>query len=290
MRKFAQMMRDARAGAYGVGSFSPRNTVLIPYVLRAAQARRSPAIIMISDTELRWFELTAAQFADAFRRCARDFDIPSVLHLDHTTDMDVLRQAIDAGYDSVMVDMSALSFEENARITRETVALAHPAGTCVEAELGNIGGAEKLETENDTTLYTDPEQAAEFVRMTGCDALAVSVGTAHGVYPVSDPTIDYARLRRIRELTDVALVLHGASGLPAKTVNRAIVLDGIGGASKINIATDIEMAFQASLHVQRMPDARLYQLSPDALHAAGLAVQALCEDRMQNFLLSAGKV
>ncbi len=279
----------AREGGYALGSFSPRNTVLIPAVLRAAEATRSPVIVQMSSNELRWFDLTAKEFADAFFEAAEGIAVPAILHLDHTYDFAVIQQAIDAGFHSVMVDGSQLPFAENIAITRRVVELAHAKNVAVEAELGSIGGTDKLETGHDSRLFTVPEEAAEFAERTGCDSLAVSIGTAHGVYPVASPALDYDRLERIGELTSVPLVLHGGSGLPMESVQRAIHPACGYGVVKLNIATDLELLFQQIMGVTRMPNRDTVRLDPVKLAEASAAVQALCEDRIRTFLGSAGK-
>lgn len=279
----------ARASGYALGSFSPRNTPLVPYVLEAAQAVSSPVIVQISSNELRWFDMPAREFADAFYDAAARAGVPAFLHLDHTYDLETIVTAMDAGFTSVMIDGSRLPFEENIALTRRVADAAHARGVAVEAELGSIGGADKLETGHDERLFTDPEQAAEFVLRTGCDSLAVSVGTAHGVYPVANPALDFARLDRITERTDAPLVLHGGSGLPAESVRRAIAAGKRGGIVKLNIATDLELIFQRVMGVTRMPNRETELLPAEKLREAGLAVRAFCEDRMRAFLGSAGR-
>ncbi len=279
----------AEAGGYALGSFSPRNTALVPYVIEAARIQKSPVIVQISSNELRWFELTPGAFADAFYQAAQGAGIPAILHLDHTYDLDVIKSAIAAGFQSVMIDGSKLPFEENIALTRQVTEYAHAWDVAVEAELGSIGGADKLETGGDESLYTVPEQAAEFVARTGCDSLAVSVGTAHGVYPIKNPKLDFVRIERIRSLVHVPLVLHGGSGLPQHTVEHAIRMGGKGGISKLNIATDLELIFQESMQVARMPNREAVRLDPERLREAGQKVQAFCEDRIRTFLFSAGK-
>lgn len=275
----------AAQGRYAIGSFSPRNTVLIRSVLGAARAKQSPVMVQISANELNWFSLDARTFANAYYAALPDYGVTSVLHLDHTKDPEIVFQAIEAGFESVMFDGSRLPYEENIRLTKEIALYAHARNVCVEAELGSIGGADKLETAHDETMYTDPEQAAEFARATGCDMLAVSVGTAHGVYPVKNPKIDFERLRDIRRRVDCVLVLHGGSGLPQETIHRAIA-EGVG---KINIATDLEIAFQKATGLGRMGNAETEALSADILERAIQSVQALCEDRISDYLLSGGR-
>lgn len=285
----ADILVRARMKGYALGSFSPRNTYLIHWVLLAAQKKRSPVIVQISSNELRWFGLSPAVFAEAFFRETKDIGIPAILHLDHTYDFAVLREAVQAGFQSVMYDGSKLPFDENVARTREIAEYAHSQDVFLEAELGSIGGADKLETGGDEAHYTDPVQAEEFVQKTGCDSLAVSIGTAHGVYSVLNPKIDFERLERISKQVQVPLVLHGGSGLPVETVNRAIQLKGSGGISKLNIATDLELTFQKILGIGRIKDHEICKLDPALLLAAGKEVQILCEDRMERYLLSIGK-
>ena len=275
----------AREGGYALGSFSPRNTVLIRAVVRAAEKMRSPVMVQMSSNEMRWFDVEPATFVQAFRAETKDATVPVILHLDHTYDFEVIRKAVEAGFDSVMIDGSKLSFEENVALTRRVVEFAHARGVAVEAELGNIGGADKLETGGDEELYTVPAQAKEFVERTGCDTLAISVGTAHGVYPTTNPKIDFDRLAAIRALIDTPLVLHGGSGLPMETVRQAIR----GGIGKLNIATDLEIIFQRVMNVTRMPNADVEKLDPDQLEIAVQQVADFVANRMETFLLSAGR-
>lgn len=283
-----EMLKKAEREAYGVGSFSARNTYLIDAVLRAAEHTESPVIVQISANEFNWFAVTAKEFADRFYQVADNYRVEAVLHLDHTRESAIIKDAIDAGFTSVMIDASQKEFEENIRITREVVEYAHAKGVAVEAELGRIGATDKVETDNDESLYTDPDEAAEFVARTGVDTLAVSVGTAHGVYPVKNPTIDFGRLKAIRSRISIPLVLHGGSGLPAETVQQAITIPG-GGVSKINIATDLELAFLGSLGCQRKTNAEIWQMDAKALEAAAREVQKVVEEKIIHFVRSAGK-
>lgn len=279
-----KMLKDAEKGGYGVGSFSARNTFLIEYILRAAQETKAPVIVQISANEFNWFDVTAEEFARRFYEIHEKYQGKAALHLDHTKDMEIIRAAIDAGFQSVMIDASQKSFEENVAITREVVEYAHERNVEVEAELGKIGATDKIETDNDEILYTDPQEAEEFVARTGVDTLAVSIGTAHGVYPVKNPKIDLDRLIKIRERVSIPLVLHGGSGLPAQTVQAAITIPG-GGVSKINIATDLEQAFLGSLGCARKSNREILQMNRQALEKAGEAVSRVVEDKIRNFLL-----
>lgn len=288
----AEMLPAAQHDRYAVAAFSARYRACVRPVLQAAIELRSPVIIEISQRELGWFGLTPRDFRDAVEQAARDLgsDVPLCLHLDHSWDDDVIKAAIEAGFTSVMIDASAQPFEDNVRQTRDVVTYAHGRGVSVEAELGKLTTTDKLETEGDEALYTVPEEALEFVERTGCDVLAVSIGTAHGVYPVKNPTIDFDRLAAIRRLLPgTLLVLHGGSGLPAETVHRAIELPG-GGISKMNIATDLENALLLAMGgLKRMTSAELDAQEP-ALLARGLeGVKAEARDKIENFVRSAGR-
>ena len=164
------------------------------------------------------------------------------------------------------------------------MAFAHLHGIAVEAELGRIGSADLVETSTDEELFTDPGEAAYFVEQTGIDALAISVGTAHGVYRVREPKIDIDRLKAIRSRVAIPLVLHGGSGTPLAMIRKAIQLPE-GGVSKVNIATDLELALLKELGLKkRLTEASLRTYSPDALKRGLQAVQGVVEDKINNFL------
>jgi fructose-bisphosphate aldolase class II len=284
-------MLDAalRAGC-AVGSFAPRYTPVIAPVLRAGQQTNSPLIVQISQNEFGWYEVSAAEFAVEFFAQLRvqRITIPVTLHLDHTRDLAVIREAIAAGFASVMIDSSDRPLEENIAITKTVVEYAHAHDVSVEAELGRIGRAsdEAIETDNDAELYTDPQEARRFVAETGVDALAVSVGTVHGVYKVKQQKIDFDRLRAIRAQTHVPLVLHGGSGVPPEMIQQAIRLEG-GGVSKINIATDLENALLAALGREK----RMLNRECKSLPQPGPALSAVEKtviDKITNFLQSGG--
>ncbi|MDF2628284.1 MAG: ketose-bisphosphate aldolase [Symbiobacteriaceae bacterium] len=288
-----EFLPKAQAEGYAVAAFSARYRACIRPVVEACVETRSPFIIEISQRELGWFDLTPRQFRDELEQVITDLnvDLPFALHLDHTWEMDVIKAAIEAGFTSVMIDASSKPFDENVALTSEVVAYAHARGVTVEGELGKLTTTDKLESENDEEMYTDPAEAAEFVRRTGVDALAVSVGTAHGVYMVKNPKIDFDRLAEIRRQVgpQTIIVLHGGSGLPPETVHKAMALPG-GGISKMNIATDLENAMLKAMGgLKRMTSAELDALDPD-LKAKGLAaVKAEAMDKIRHFVRSAGR-
>lgn len=287
-----EMLEAARRAGCAVGSFAPRYTPVIAPVLRAGQRADSPLIVQISQNEFGWYQVSADEFAAVFfsELERQAITVPVTLHLDHTRDFAVIQQAIAAGFTSVMIDASDRPLDENIAITRQVVEYAHAHGVSVEAELGRIGKAsdENIETDDDTELFTDPREARRFVDETGVDALAVSVGTVHGVYKVKQPRIDFDRLRAIRAETPVPLVLHGGSGVPPDAIQRAIHLPG-GGVTKINIATDLENALLAALgREQRMLNAECKALPPEQLGPALDAVEQTVADKIVHFLHSHG--
>jgi ketose-bisphosphate aldolase len=198
----------------------------------------------------------------------------------------MIQQAIDAGFTSVMIDASDRDFTSNIAITREIVSYAHSHQVSVEAELGRIGTTDFVETDQDEEFFTDPAEAQQFVLRTGVDALAVSVGTAHGVYKMRQPRIDCHRLEAIRALISTPLVLHGGSGVPADLMAKAIQLPG-GGVSKVNIATDLELAaLQALQQDEYLTNADFQRLPIDQIEKARSAVYQLTSDKISNFVHS----
>ncbi|MDN4072994.1 class II fructose-bisphosphate aldolase [Fictibacillus terranigra] len=273
---------------YATGSFSPRYTPMIVPVLLAGQKTSSPLIVQISQKELERYGITPYEFADEFYRQIEELSItvPVVLHLDHTKTLKTIHEAIDAGFTSVMIDASEKSFEENVKITKQVVEFAHANGVSVEAELGMIGTTDFIETDKDEELYTDPNEAEAFVKQTGVDALAVSCGTAHGVYMVREPKIDYQRLAAIRELTNVHLVLHGGSGVPIEMMQNAFQLPG-GGVSKVNIATDLELSLLHAIgREESMTDIECKGLSAEVIQEGRVAVERTVTEKITQFLLS----
>jgi len=287
-----EVLAAAEDDGYAVGSFSCRYTPMIRPILHAAQEARSPAIVQISQKELSRYGSTPGEVAREFYTALVEegITVPVVLHLDHTKDIAVIEDAIAAGFTSVMIDASDYPLDDNIVTTRRVTAYAHPRAISVEAELGRIGTTDFVETASDEEMYTKPDEAGRFVRETTVDALAVSVGTAHGVYTVRQPTIDLARLAAIRAQTAVALVLHGGSGVPATLMRQAITLPG-GGVSKVNIATDLELAVLAALNrTERMSNAECRALPPAELRRAQQAVASVVTEKMTDYLMSAKRV
>lgn len=291
VQNLTTLLADAHREGYAVGSFSARYTKLIRPIVQAAVNTHSPVIVQLSEKEVNRHRVGIREFAQEFYRVVEELrpQVPIALHLDHTKTLSVIWEALEAGFTSVMIDASELVFEENAAVTQQVMEMAKPFHATVEAELGKIGTTDFVETDTDEELYTNPQEAEEFCRLTGVDCLAVSVGTAHGVYTVRLPKVDYDRLEAINRLTAVPLVLHGGSGVPSDMVVRAAQME-TGGVSKVNIATDLELAMLAVLGREgHMTEAELNACTEEQIEASRLAVQRLVEDKIQNYLLSADR-
>jgi len=240
----SQILSHAVKNKYAVGAFNANNMEIVQAIMNAAEEERAPVIIQASQGALKY---AGIEFITAMVRAkAERTDIPVALHLDHGTSLVQVIKCLREGFTSVMYDGSSFPLEENIQQTREVVKIAHAAGISVEGELGRIGG-----TEDDITVgekeafFTDPSEAEEFVKRTSVDALAVAIGTAHGPYK-GDPRLDFDRLYQIKEKVKTPLVLHGASGVPEESIERAITL----GISKINIDTELRQAFSGKVKEQ----------------------------------------
>lgn len=233
----AQGLAHAQQNGYALGAFNVLDSHFLRALFDAAEQQRSPFIINIAEVHFKY--VTLDQIVEAIKFEAAKHDIPVVLNLDHGLHFEAVMQAIRLGFTSVMFDGSTLSYEENIRQTREVVRAAHAVGVSVEAELGAVGGDEggALFGEADSEKFTDPRLAAEFVRETGIDTLAVAIGNAHGKYK-GDPKLEFDRLAAIRQQAGVPLVLHGGSGISDADFRRAISL----GIHKINFYTGMSQA------------------------------------------------
>lgn len=292
VRTFRELAPHAEANGYAIGAFSPRYPLMISPILSAAEQLGSPLLIQISQKDMERCRVEVEPFAEAFHRYLAELGttVPVGLHLDHTHDPAIIDRAMASGFTSVMIDASDRPLADNILITREIADRAHAQGISVEGELGTIGATSFSETEErDSVAYTDPEQVAEFVAGSGVDALAVSVGTVHGVDEGRPAAIDIERLAAIRERTDAHLVLHGGSGIAAEMMRRAIRLPG-GGVSKVNLATDLEVAMlQALASRQRLVDDQIIGLAETELTRAQEAVAAVVRHKIRLVLGSEGQ-
>ena len=241
-----EMLADAKEKHYAIPAFDISNYEMMRAVLEACQEERSPALLMGLGVDLKGKGMPL--IASMVKEASNYFSIPVCFHLDHATDFALIKDAIDAGFSSVMYDGSVLDFENNAKNTAEVVKYAHSMGISVEAELGHVGNASVgsiSETGTDTDpgeSLTVPEEVVKFVEITDVDALAVAIGTAHGVYQKT-PELRIDRLDEITAVCDRPLVLHGGSGTPDDQMQNAIR----HGITKINIFSDVVAAMNKGL-------------------------------------------
>ncbi len=223
------LLKKARDGGYAVGSFSISNMEMVLGVLRSVEETKSPAILQIAEVRLNHspLEIIGPLMVAAAKKCS----MPVAVHFDHGKTTEKIKQALDIGFTSVMLDGSHLSFEENSRITAETKLLAAQYGADCEGEIGCVGGSEDG-SENIAINCTSPVQAHEFYEKTKVDALAVAIGNAHGNYKQA-PKLRFDILEETANLVEVPLVLHGGTGILPDDFKRCIKL----GINKINIAT-----------------------------------------------------
>lgn len=266
-----KILPAARKGRFAIGAFNFNNLEMCQGIIAGAVSMKSPVILQTSEGAIEYAGMD--YLAAIALTAAAQSKIPVVFHLDHGKNFDLVMKALQSGfYSSVMFDGSSLPFSENARMTREVVKVAHKRSISVEAELGRIFGTEDNVSVNaKESTFTDPDEAFEFVKKTGCDALAVAIGTAHGAHKSNTtPRLDLPRLKTIASRITIPLVLHGASslspqlvdklhthcvqfgdcmrlsnamGIPEEQEKKAIKL----GITKINIDSDLRVAFTAAV-------------------------------------------
>ena len=228
-----QLLRNAQEAGYALGAFNVYNLETLQGVVEVSQELSVPVILQASESTLRFTGIDT--LSALVKSIARGCPTPLVWHLDHGHSLEIVKECVQAGFTSVMIDASDKPLGENIKITKGIVKLARTAGVQIEAELGKVGRRGKSVA---TKFLTDPEDARVFVGETGVNSLAVAIGTVHGLYR-GEPNMDFQRLSAIRESVDVPLVLHGGTGLPNNILQRAIKQ----GICKVNIATEQKMAF-----------------------------------------------
>lgn len=235
------LVLDAQAKKYAVGAFNFSNLETLLAIVRAANKLSAPVIIQTSQSAIKYAGLE--YIVAMAKAAAKTSGVPLALHLDHGTDLAVVMACIQAGYSSVMIDGSHLPLAENIAFTRKVVEAAHPLGVSVEAELGRLGGVEdEISVASHEVMYTDPEEACQFIEAVEVDALAVAIGTAHGQYH-GEPKLDFQRLAEIAATISTPLVLHGASGIKDESIKKAVAQ----GVTKVNIDTDLRVAFRQAV-------------------------------------------
>lgn len=230
-----KMLLEAQKNHYAVGAFNVENMEMVQAVIAAAEEMHSPIIIQTTPSTLKY--ASPELYLANVKALANKAEVPIAIHLDHGNSFELAMQTFRCGYTSIMIDGSQKPFEENIALTSAVVRAAHAANISVEAELGSVGGKEDS-LDNGEGGYTDPSKAKEFVERSGCDSLAVAIGTAHGVYKHA-PKLDLNRLSAIREVVDIPLVLHGTSGVDDEVVKECVQR----GICKVNYATDLRIAY-----------------------------------------------
>lgn len=300
-----EMFAAAYAGHYAVGAFNVNDMEIIQGIMGAAAAEKSPVILQVSAGARKYAgQVYIMKLVEAALQ--EDPSIPVVVHLDHGPSFEMCRDCIDGGFTSVMIDGSHLPYEENIALTKKVVDYAHPRGVWVEAELGKLAGVEE-HVSSAEHVYTDPEQAKDFVTRTGCDSLAIAIGTSHGAYKFKgDAKLDFARLEAITKLMPgYPLVLHGASSVPQSLVELCNKYGGkVGdakgvpeemlrkaatlGVCKINVDTDIRLAVTAT--VRKFFVEHPEQFDPRSyLAPAREAVKEMVAHKIHNVMGSSGK-
>ncbi|HOO76116.1 MAG TPA: class II fructose-1,6-bisphosphate aldolase [Tepiditoga sp.] len=303
------ILEKAHKEGFGVAALNINNLEFLQAIIESGVEKKSPVIIQTSQGALKYAGdgdvfRGARLFVKMTREFADSVDIPVALHLDHGSKLDNIMACIQAGYSSVMIDASHHNFEENMAITKKIVEIAHNANISVEAELGQLAGIED-DVQAEHSVLVDPMEAKQFVETTGVDFLAPAIGTSHGAFKFKgEAKLDFDRLAKVKELTGIPLVLHGASSVVPKFVeiaesygadfggSKGVPADVLkqcvqGGISKVNTDTDLRMAFVAGLreYLTKNPkefDPRNY------FKTAKEYVKEVIEDRME-VLGSVGK-
>lgn len=300
-----EMFKKAYEGKYAIGAFNINNMEIIQGIVDACKVKNSAVILQVSKGAMKY---AGPRYLKAMVDAAvAETGLDIALHLDHGPDLATVKEAIDAGFTSVMIDGSHLDFEENVRITKEVVEYAHSKGVVVEAELGILAGVED-DVHAEEHVYTDPDQAVEFVERTGVDSLAIAIGTSHGAFKFAGkPDLKFHILEEIQKrLLGFPIVLHGASAVSQEHVAmcnefggnikgaQGIPVDMLRKASamavcKINMDTDIRLAMTASIR-------KAFAEKPDGfdprgyLGAARKEIQALVEKKIDEVLGSANSM
>ena len=232
-----ELFKKAQEGKFAIPAPNFIDLESLRWHVETAERHNLPLILALAEAHIGE-NITLEDAALVGKKYAEEAKVPVVLHLDHGTTPEVIKKAIDLGFSSVMIDASQDTFEENVRKTKEIIDYAHPKGVVVEAEIGHVGAGENYENhETSDSQYTTVEEAKKFAEETGVDSLAISIGTAHGMYK-GIPEINFDRLKEIAAAVDTPLVLHGGSSSGDENLNRCAT----NGITKINIFSDLLVA------------------------------------------------
>ena len=261
-----EMFEKSMKENYAIGAFNINNMEIMQGIVDAAKEENSPVILQASSGAIKYARINyLMKMLEA--ACEEAPNIPIAIHLDHGADFETCKMCIDAGFTSVMIDGSKYDFEENVALTKKVVDYAHEHGVVVEAELGKLAGIEDdVNVAQEDAMYTDPEQAKEFVQRTGCDSLAIAIGTSHGAYKFKgEAKLRFDILAEIKKrIPNTPIVLHGASTVIPELVemcnnfggeipgakgvpNEMLKQAGKSGVSKINVDTDLRLAMTANI-------------------------------------------
>ena len=261
-----EMFENSMKEGFAIGAFNVNNMEIIQAIVDAASEVKSPVILQASSSAIKYAGIDYLMKMVEAATIVHP-EIPIALHLDHGPDFETCKMCIDSGFTSVMIDGSKYDFEENVKVTKEVVDYAHSKGVVVEAELGKLAGIEdEVNVDSKDAMYTDPEQAEEFVKRTGCDSLAIAIGTSHGAYKFKgEAKLRFDILKDIKErIPNTPIVLHGASSVIPKLVemcnlyggdipgakgvpDEMLMEAGKLGVSKINVDTDLRLAMTAGI-------------------------------------------
>ena len=271
-----EMFEKSMKEGFAIGAFNVNNMEIIQAIVDAASEAKSPVILQASSSAIKYAGIDYLMKMVEAATIVHP-ELPISIHLDHGPDFETCKMCIDAGFTSVMIDGSKYDFEENVRVTKEVVDYAHSKGVVVEAELGKLAGIEdEVNVDSKDAMYTDPEQAEEFVKRTGCDSLAIAIGTSHGAYKFKgEAKLRFDILNEIKmRIPNTPIVLHGASSVVPELVDMCnefggnipgakgvpdemLVEASKSGVSKINVDTDLRLAFTASIR-------KVFNESPEA--------------------------
>ncbi|TDM10537.1 class IIb fructose-bisphosphate aldolase FdaB [Macrococcus lamae] len=272
-----EMLIQAKEGGYAVGQYNINNLEFTQAILGASQEENAPVILGVSEGAGKYMGgfYTVVKMVEGLMK-DMNITVPVAIHLDHGSSFDKCKEAIDAGFTSVMIDASHHSFEENVEITKKVVDYAHSKGVSVEAELGRVGGQED-DVVSDGVVYADARECQELVEKTGIDCLAPALGSVHGPYK-GEPNLGFKEMEEIGAATGLPLVLHGGTGIPTKDITRSISL----GTAKINVNTENQIASAKAVRDTLNNDADVYD-PRKYLGPAREAIKATVQGKIREF-------
>lgn len=273
---YREVLQDANAKGYAVGQFNLNGLEYLQSIVEVAEEERSPVILGVSASSAKYFGM---DYLTALTNAAKlKATVPIILHLDHGPHFEFAVKAIHAGFDSVMYDGSEHPLDENIAVTKKIVDVAHALGISVEGEIGVIGGTEdEISVDEAHAMLAKVDESERFAKETGIDAIAPALGTAHGQYK-EKPHIAFDRLEEIFKRTGTPVVLHGGSGVPEEDIKRAIAL----GVAKINVNTEIQMAFHEKVKAVIADNPKLYD-SRKYLGPAREAIKEVIRQKIRLF-------